>query len=245
MPDQAANPDLTIRAIRARPVEVPLNFVLGTTQDVLRRMPLLLVDLETEEGVTGRSWLFCYVPAVGPAIASLIGEIERVTKGERLVPDALWAKLNRRFTLIGVQGIVRMAMAGFDTAAWDALAIAAGQPLARFIGATPRPIPAYNSCGLGLMDDLGALAAEAETLLAMGKFNAVKLRLGYPTLQQDIAAVHAVRLAHRRQAAADGRLQSGADLGRGARTRPRARRGRRLPGWRSRSAMTTMPAPRG
>jgi mandelate racemase len=42
------------------------------------------------------------------------------------------------------------------------------------------------------MDDLGALAAEAETLLARG-FRAVKLRLGYPTLERDIAAVHAVR----------------------------------------------------
>ncbi len=193
MLDHAANPALTIRAARARPVLVPLNFVLGTSQDALREVPLLLVDLETEEGVTGRSWLFCYVPAVGPAIASLIGEIERLTKGARLDPVALWDKLNRRFTLIGVQGVVRMAMAGFDTACWDALAVAAGQPLARFIGATPRRVPAYNSCGLGLMDDMGALAAEAETLLAIGKFSAVKLRLGYPTLAQDIAAVQAVR----------------------------------------------------
>lgn len=193
MPDHAANPTLTIRAVRARPVEVPLNFVLGTSQAALRQVPLLLVDLDTEEGVTGRSWLFCYVPAVGPAIASLMGEVERLTKGERLDPAALWDKLNRRFTLIGVQGIVRMAMAGFDTAAWDALAIAAGQPLAGFLGASPRPVSAYNSCGLGLMDDLGALAAEAEKLLATAKFGAVKLRLGYPTLAEDIAAVQAVR----------------------------------------------------
>lgn len=193
MSDNAANPALTIRAVRARPVLVPLNFVLGTSQDALRQAPLLLVDLETEEGITGRAWLFCYVPAVGPAIASVIGEIERVTKGARLDPDTLWDKLYRRFTLIGVQGVVRMAMAGFDTASWDALAAAAGQPLVRFIGATPRPVPAYNSCGLGLMDDMGALAAEAETLLAIGKFSAVKLRLGYPTLAQDIAAVQAVR----------------------------------------------------
>jgi mandelate racemase len=83
-------------------------------------------------------------------------------------------------------------MAGFDTACWDALAIAAGMPLARFLGAEPRPIPAYNSCGLGLMDDLGALAAEAEKLLN-GGFRAVKLRLGYPTLEADVAAVRAVR----------------------------------------------------
>ena len=104
----------------------------------------------------------------------------------------LAAKLTRRFTLIGVQGIVRMALAGFDTASWDALAIAEGLPLARLLGAEVKPIPAYNSCGLGLKDDLGALAAEAELLLA-GGFRAVKLRLGYPTPAADIAAVRAVR----------------------------------------------------
>jgi mandelate racemase len=181
-----------VRAVRATPVEVPLNFVLGTTMDALRAVPLLLVDVETEEGMTGRTWLFCYVRAAAPAIVSLLGEVEHVTKGAAVDPAALWAKLARRFTLIGVQGIVRMAMAAFDTACWDALARAVNVPLARLLGAEPRPIPAYNSCGLGLMDDLGALAGEAETLLARG-FTAVKLRLGYPTLAGDVAAVHAVR----------------------------------------------------
>jgi len=90
-----------------------------------------------------------------------------------------------------VQGIIRMAMAGFDIACWDALAIAAGVPLARLLGAGPRRIPAYNSCGLGLMP-VDALADEASMLLA-GGFRAIKLRLGYPTLAEDLAAVHAVK----------------------------------------------------
>ncbi|MGA2567872.1 MAG: enolase C-terminal domain-like protein [Pseudolabrys sp.] len=193
MPDQPSLPPLTVRAIRATPVEVPLNFVLGTSRGALREVPLLLVDVETEQGVAGHSWVFCYLRAAAPAIMSLLGEVERLTKGEPVDPAALWVKLARRFTLIGVQGIVRMALAGFDAACWDAAAVAAGQPLARLLGAEPKPIPAYNSCGLGLMDDLGALAAEAEKLLAVGNFRAVKLRLGYPTLERDIAAVHAVR----------------------------------------------------
>jgi len=185
-------PLLTIRALRGTPVEVPLNFVLGTSAVAVHKAPLLLVDLETEEGVTGRTYLFCYVPAAAPAIISLLTEVERLVKGETVAPVELWKKLARRFTLIGVQGIVRMAMSAFDTAAWDALAIAADKPLANFIGAPVRPIPAYNSCGLGLKDDLGALAEEAEKLLVSG-FGAIKLRLGYPTLGADIAAVHAVR----------------------------------------------------
>jgi len=193
MSNPPAWPALTVRAIRATPVEVPLKFVLGTTQGALRQVPLLLIDLETEQGVTGRSWLFCYLKPAAPAIVSLLSEVERLTKGESLDPPALWAKLMRRFTLIGVQGTVRMAIAGFDTACWDAVGVAAQQPLCRLLGAAPRPIPAYNSCGLGLMDDLGALAAEAEKLLAVANFRAVKLRLGYPTVAGDIAAVQAVR----------------------------------------------------
>src|SRR5262249_40064746 len=145
------------RAVRGTPVEVPLNFVLGTSAAVVRQAPLLLVDVETEQGVIGRAWLFCYLSAAAPAVMSLLGEVGRLTKGEAVDPGTLWAKLARRFTLIGVQGIVRMAMAGFDTACWDALALAANMPLASFLGASPRPIAAYNSCGLGLKDDLGEL----------------------------------------------------------------------------------------
>ena len=192
MPSEPSFPALTVRAIRSTPVEVPLNFVLGTSQGALRQVPLLLIDLETEEGVTGRCYLFCYLRAAAPAIASVLREVEAQTKGERLLPGVLWDKLARRFALIGVQGIVRMALAGFDVAAWDAAAIAAGVPLASLLGAKPRPIAAYNSCGLGLTDDLGGLAEEAEKLLT-GGFRAVKLRLGYPTLTQDLAAVRAVR----------------------------------------------------
>jgi mandelate racemase len=192
MSQQPPISSLTVRAIRATPVEIPANFVLGTSVGSFRQVPLLLIDLETKEGVTGRTYLFCYLRAAVPAVASLIGEVEQIVKGATLNPAGLWAKLAQRFTLIGVQGIVRMAMAGLDAACWDALAIAAGVPLATFLNATPRPIPAYNSCGLGLTDDLDALADEAQKLLGRG-FRAIKLRLGYPTIQADIAAVQAVR----------------------------------------------------
>ena len=184
-------PALTVRAIRAVAVDVPLRYVLGTSAAAIRAAPLLLVDVDTEEGVTGRTYLFCYVPAAAPAIASLLGAVEAAVKGERIVPAALWALLSKRFRLIGVQGIVRMAMAAFDTACWDALAIAANLPLVEYLGGERRPVPAYNSCGLGLMPP-AALADEAEQLLA-GGFRALKLRLGYPTLDEDLAALHAVR----------------------------------------------------
>lgn len=184
-------PALTVRGIRAVGVKVPMNYVLGTSAQAVREAPLLLVDVETEEGITGRAYQFCYLPAAAPAIALLLEEVLRTVKGDRADPVALWAKLSKRFTLIGVQGIVRMAMAIFDVACWDALALAAGAPLATFLGGKPAAVPAYNSNGLGLMAP-AALADEAEKLLA-GGFRAVKLRLGYPAPPADLAAVRAVR----------------------------------------------------
>jgi mandelate racemase len=187
-----APPLLTIRAIHSVGVEVPMTYALGTSRGVITKAPLLLIDLETEEGVTGRAYLWCYFPAAMPAIASILEEVARVVKGERVAPVDLWARLAERFALIGVQGIVRMAMSGFDMAAWDALAQAAGLRLAALLGADPKRIPAYNSCGLGLMRSPGDVADEAAKLL-FGGFRAIKLRLGYPTLREDLAALHAVK----------------------------------------------------
>ena len=243
MPIEPNLPLLTVRAIKAVPVMVPLNFVMGTSQQALREVPLLLIDVETEEGVTGRSYLFGYVRAALPAIAAILGEVEAQTRGKKADPRALFSQLNKRFTLIGVQGVVRMAIAGFDVALWDAVAIAAGKPLGALLGGEMKPLLAYNSCGLGLKNDLGALAAEAETLVTMGGFGAVKLRLGYPTLEGDIAAVQAVkkRIGDGVRLMVDYNQALSLDeaLARGRRWMPKI-----STGWKSRSVTTIMPAKR-
>ncbi len=187
----ALAPALTVRSVRTVGVAVPMRFALGTSAATVREAPLLLIDLETEEGVTGRSYLFCYRPSGAVAIAALLRDAVALIAGERVAPLHNAAKLERRFALIGVTGVVRMALSALDMALWDALAVAAGAPLATLLGAAPRPIPAYNSCGLGLMTPEAA-ADEAEQLL-VGGFKAVKLRLGYPTLAEDLAATRAVR----------------------------------------------------
>src|SRR5215831_12029383 len=170
----APAPALTIRELQVTGVEVPMTYALGTSRARITSAPLLLIDLLTEEGVTGHAYLFCYLRTAAPAVAKIIEEVETAIKGQPVAPFDLWRKLATRFALIGVQGIVRMAMAALDVAAWDALAIAAGLPLARLLGGESRPVAAYNSCGLGLMDDPQAVADEAERLLA-GGFRAIKL----------------------------------------------------------------------
>ena len=180
-----------ITGFRAVTVDVPMARPLGTSADTVRTAPLLLIDIETDQGITGHAYLFCYVAAAGPAIAHLLGAALDSVRGDAVSPQAVALKLHKRFRLIGVQGVVRMALAGLDVALWDILAKAAGLPLAAMLGASPAPIRAYNSNGLGLMTP-EACADEAMELLD-GGFTAVKLRLGRPTLAADLAAVRAVR----------------------------------------------------
>ena len=186
-----ALPALTLRAVRTVAVEVPLRYVLGTSAATVRAAPLLLVDVETEEGVVGRTYIFCYRRSGARSIAHVLQEAAALAAGEAIAPAAMAATLQRRFALLGVTGIVRMALSALDAASWDALAVAAGMPLAALLGAAPRPIRAYNSCGLGLMS-AAAAADEAERLLE-GGFQAVKLRLGHATLDEDLAVTRAVR----------------------------------------------------
>lgn len=180
-----------VRAVRAVGVEVPMTYALGTSAAKITTAPLVLLDLETNEGVIGRSYLFCFTRDIVPVVLRMIESAAAIVTGDKVAPVDLWNKLARRFKLIGVTGIVRMALSAIDVAAWDALAIAARMPLAQFLGASPRPVRAYNSCGLGLMTPQ-EVADEAEKLLA-GGFRAIKLRLGYPTLAADLAALDAVR----------------------------------------------------
>ena len=184
-------PTLTLRSLRTTAVDVPMARPLGTSARLMRTAPFLLIDLETEEGITGRSYLFCYVAPATEAVSRILHDAFQLVKGDRAAPFEIAAKLERHFRLIGVRGIVNMALAGLDIACWDALAVAAGVPLVSFLGGTPKRVPAYNSNGLSLMPPQAA-ADEAQELLA-GGFRAVKLRLGHVTLEADLAAVHAVR----------------------------------------------------
>jgi mandelate racemase len=197
---------LTIRAVRTVAVHVPMKRALGTSARRIDVAPLVLIDLDTEEGITGRAYVFCYLPSATAAVEAMLREIASRVAGDRVAPTDLRAKLGRHFRLLGVRGVVTMALAGFDAACWDAMAVAAGVPLVELLGGRVRPVRAYNSNGLsvrdsgfGIRDSNGVrgswseLADEAEELLEEGGFSAVKLRLGYPSLADDIAALRAVR----------------------------------------------------
>ena len=185
--------ELLIRKLRVRAVNAPLKRPLQTATLLIRSAPLALVDLETSGGIVGRAYLFCYAGPIMKAVVAMLAELGAAIEGDALAPFDLEQKLSKRMILPGLQGVVGMALAGIDMAAWDAMAKAAGLPLARLLGGTVRRVPAYNSNGLGL---IGPERVPAEALaLVEGGFRAVKLRLGYATLIEDVAAVRAARSA--------------------------------------------------
>lgn len=182
---------LKIRRVKARPVHVPIKLPLQTATGAIDRAALVLVDLETDGGITGRSYLFAIGPAHLQPIVALVDAMSGMLAGDEVAPFDIEKKLRAKYTLLGVHNIVLFAMSAIDMCGWDALGQAMKQPVTRLLGGVPRPVRAYNSKGLGIMP-LPKLVKEARQLLDEG-FDAVKLRLGRAEARDDLAAVRAVK----------------------------------------------------
>ncbi len=182
-----------VRRLRVRPVVVPMTRPLHTASGAIDQAALVLIDMDTDAGLTGRAYLFAVAPAHLKPIVALLDAMGGMLVGERVAPFDIERKLHAAYRLLGVHNIVLFAMSGIDMAAWDALAQSLGQPLTTLLGGTARPVRAYNSKGLGIQAPL-KLAREARALLDEG-FGAVKLRLGRAEAADDLAALRAVKQA--------------------------------------------------
>ena len=183
---------LTLKSVRARPVVVPLKRPVVSKVGLFHDWPLILIDLYTNEGIVGHSYLEPYLKQSSRYIVPVIEDLAEAAKGQRVAPFDAYRRGIGSLHLVGREGVSLIAISGLDMAAWDALAKAAGLPLAVFLGGTVGPVPAYNSNGLWLTP-LDKLAAEAAALVGEGGFTGLKLRLGREKLADDLAAIAAVR----------------------------------------------------
>ncbi|MET0569470.1 MAG: enolase C-terminal domain-like protein [Hyphomicrobiaceae bacterium] len=183
---------LTLRSVRVRPVLVPLRRKVVSKVGFFDQWPMILIDLETEEGIVGRSYLEPYLKQTAGYIVPAIRDLAATRIGQPIRPIENFQQGHKSLNLVGYEGISMIAVSGLDMAAWDALAKAADMPLAVFLGGSLGPVPAYNSNGLWLTD-VGTLAEEAGSLVAEGGFKGLKLRLGRDRLSDDLAAIDAVR----------------------------------------------------
>ncbi|MGH8618602.1 MAG: enolase C-terminal domain-like protein [Burkholderiales bacterium] len=183
---------LTLKSVRVRPVVVPLKRPVVSKVGLFRDWPMILIDLYTHEGVVGHSYLEPYLRQSFRYIIPAIEDLAAAGKDQPLAPLDHYRRGVGSLHLVGREGVSMIAVSGLDMAMWDALAKAAGMPLAVFLGGTLGPVPAYNSNGLWLTP-LSTLAAEAAALVAEGGFTGLKLRLGRDTLADDLSAIAAVR----------------------------------------------------
>ena len=239
-------PRLTIRGLTARPVLLPLERPVVARIATITEWPIVLIDLETEEGIVGRSYLEPYIPKAMRYLVPALQDLGELLRGQPVVPVDLYTTSRKSLHFVGYEGLSAIAVSGVDMAAWDALAKAAGQPLCVLLGGSVAPVRAYNSNGLWLHEP-AAVADEALALREEGGFEGLKLRMGRTRLRDDLAALEAVRRAVGRDMHLMVDFNQGLDLAEAPRALPRPRRSRpdldRRAGGVRRSGR--LPAPRG
>jgi mandelate racemase len=185
---------LTVREITARPVVLKLQRPVVARIATLTDWPLILIDLFTEEGVVGRSYLEPYLVKAMRYLVPAINDLGAMLKGRRVTPIEFFDAARKSLHFVGYEGLSMIAASGLDMAAWDALAKAANLPLCVLLGGSVGPVKSYNSNGLWLKQP-EAVAKEALELRDEGGFTGLKLRLGRERISDDLATLDAVRKA--------------------------------------------------
>ncbi len=168
-------------------------------RDALQSLPgsgSVRVVVHTDEGITGTGELgFGRIPGAPHALAALIQhELVPVVVGTdlayvRQTYEAMLAETEYH----GSFGLAMFGIAALDTALWDCLGRAHGVPCWQLWGGARDRVPAYAMVGWLNYDDeeVGRICQKA----ADQGFRAVKIKVGYPTLEEDIRRIEVVRQA--------------------------------------------------
>src|ERR1700704_4184658 len=137
-----------IRSVKARAVIAPISRPVKNAFGVIEAAPLVLIDVATDQGITGRAYIFAYSKLTLAPLVRLISDIGSELAGRPIAPFDLMAQMDAKFRLLGWQGLVGMAVSGLDMAFWDALRQASGKPVVELLGGSPKPVKAYDSYGV-------------------------------------------------------------------------------------------------
>jgi mandelate racemase len=181
--------NLAIRSVKARAVIAPISRPVKNAFGVIAAAPLVLIDVATDQGITGRSYIFAYAKLTLAPLVHLIEQIGRDLTGRAIAPFDLMAAMDAKFRLLGWQGLVGMAVSGLDMAFYDALGQAAGRPLAELLGGSVRPMRAYDSYGV-----VDPIADEKDLSRSLDQgFRGIKIKGGDGDAANDERMVKGVR----------------------------------------------------
>ncbi len=176
-------------------VDVPLARPIATAIHNIESVGCVLLELETDQGLVGESLVQTLNGARLQALHEmLLGFSHRVEGRDAHDIGAIWQEIWGEMNPIGHKGFSIYALSAIDTACWDLVGKAAGQPLHRLFGACRDRADTYASGGLWLSQSIDELIAEAAAFIDDG-FRAMKIRLGNPKIGDDVERVRALRQA--------------------------------------------------
>jgi L-alanine-DL-glutamate epimerase-like enolase superfamily enzyme len=154
------------------------------------------ISVETDEGVHGiGSIYFGRVEKAPHSLAYLVNEVlgpEIVGQDPfmvRGIRDRLWKLTDYHGTI----GLALFGIAGIDIALWDIMGKALEVPVWRLLGGQGKNVPSYAMVGW-LNYSLDELKRICNQAMEQG-FRGVKMKVGAPTLQEDVQRIEAVRAA--------------------------------------------------
>tara|TARA_B100000700_G_scaffold106786_1_gene120530 strand:+ start:345 stop:1517 length:1173 start_codon:yes stop_codon:yes gene_type:complete len=186
-----------IISIKSHVLRYELEKELGYSQQYYKYRTAHLVEIETDEGITG--WGECFGPGnIALANKYIIEKvIQPLIKGEDPTnKEYIWHKVYNLLRDSGQKGMPIQALSGVDIALWDILSKKAKLPLYQLIGGkTNNQIPVY---GYGMMfqkksvNELVELFKDEAKKIKEKNFKAMKMKIGLGP-QDDLKLVKAVR----------------------------------------------------
>jgi L-alanine-DL-glutamate epimerase-like enolase superfamily enzyme len=182
-----------IREVCADHYCIPLSVALSdSTHGTIRSFELVTVRVRDDEGAEGTGYTYT-VGAGGAAVHALVArDLTPVLVGrdaDRV--ESLWQTMWWALHYCGRGGAQALAMSAVDIALWDLRARRQGAPLWRLLGGFDPRVPCYAG-GIDLDFPLDALLRQTDENLARG-FRAIKMKVGRPSLGDDVARVRAMR----------------------------------------------------
>lgn len=188
---------MEITKITSHILQYDMPQTLGYSQQFYNKRTAHLIEVETDEGLTG--WGECFGPGnIALANRTIVQDvIQPMILGQSpLDRDVLWHKTYNLMRDHGQKGMPMQALSGVDIALWDIAGKVANLPLYQLIGGAHRQqIPVY---GYGMMlrpeplEDLTVrFQEEARAIKDMG-FVATKMKVGLGP-RADIKLAEAVR----------------------------------------------------
>ncbi len=188
---------MKITRIISHVLQYDMPEVLGYSQQYYDKRTTHLVEIQTDEGVTG--WGECFGPGnVAIANKSIVEKVIQpmVLGMDPLDKDVIWHKVYNLLRDHGQSGMPIQALSGVDIALWDITGKISGLPLHKLVGGAHRAsVPCYGY-GMMLRDGpISSLASrfedEAAKIKSMG-FTATKMKTGFGP-KPDVKLCEAVR----------------------------------------------------